>query len=118
MSSPPVIRLAHPPSPPSAAPHTPAIEKLQSLLRQSIRVSTTDGRIFIGTFSGTDKLLNIILTNTEEYRVQGSDDLPDGRYVSLVMVPWKHVASIEAPARWTEGRSQHQTLSPDTSMYF
>jgi len=48
---------------------TPAIVKLQSLLRQFIRISIFDGRIFIGTFTGTDKLLNIILTNAEEYRL-------------------------------------------------
>lgn len=49
-------------------PQTPAIIKLQSLLHQFIRVSISDSRIFIGTFAGTDKLLNIILTNAEEYR--------------------------------------------------
>jgi small nuclear ribonucleoprotein (snRNP)-like protein len=122
MSSPPVFRLDHvPPPPASSKSHTPAIAKLQSLLRQYIRVSTTDGRIFIGTFAGTDKLLNIILTNTEEYRltvlsrhpfnsiihvfpvrVKGEDSLPDGRYVSLVMVPWAHIACVEAPKRWIE----------------
>ncbi|KAF9443624.1 hypothetical protein P691DRAFT_778773 [Macrolepiota fuliginosa MF-IS2] len=82
------------------------VANLQSLLRQLVRVSTTDGRIFIGTFAGTDKPLNIILTNAEEYRIHPPDDLPEGRYVSLVMVPWKLVASVEAPSRWLEENEQ------------
>ncbi|KAF5356132.1 hypothetical protein D9756_004288 [Leucocoprinus leucothites] len=116
MSSPPVIHLKHMPQHPTSVPQTPAITKLQSLLRQFVRITTSDGRIFIGTFTGTDKLLNIILTNAEEYRVQGSDELPDGRYVSLVMIPWRHITGVEAPARWLEGRNQ--VASPDMSMYF
>lgn len=132
MASPPVSRLHLLPPAITSTPNTPAITKLQSLLRQLVRVSTTDGRIFIGTFAGTDKPLNIILNNAEEYRsssrpcrsavsfliffrIHGSDELPDGRYVSLVMVPWKIVTSIEAPSRWLEehGRS----ASPLPSMY-
>lgn len=68
MSSPPVLRLGQTSPPLPSIPDTPAITKLKSLLRQFIRVTTSDGRIFIGTFAGTDKLLNIILTNAEEYR--------------------------------------------------
>jgi small nuclear ribonucleoprotein (snRNP)-like protein len=45
-----------------------SIAKLQTLLCQPIRISTTDNRILVGTFAGTDKPLNIILTNAEEYR--------------------------------------------------
>ena len=69
MASPPVIRPGN--SSPSLImkPQTPTIVRLQSLLCQFIRISISDGRIFIGTFAGTDKLLNIILTNAEEYRL-------------------------------------------------
>jgi len=69
MASPPVIRPRNLPPSSTIQPQTPAIAKLQSLLRQFIRISIFDGRIFIGTFAGTDKLLNIILTNAEEYRL-------------------------------------------------
>ncbi|EKM74931.1 hypothetical protein AGABI1DRAFT_132707 [Agaricus bisporus var. burnettii JB137-S8] len=88
-----------------------AIAKLNSLLCQPIRISTTDNRILIGTFAGTDKPLNIIITNAEEYRIDGSEQLPQGRYVSLVMVPWKLIASIEAPGRWFD------TSASSSSMY-
>lgn len=50
------------------------------------------------------------------YRVQGTDELPDGRYVSLVMVPWRHITAVEAPARWKE--DQEQTDLHNMSMYF
>lgn len=96
-------------------PQTPAIIKLQSLLHQFIRVSISDSRIFIGTFAGTDKLLNIILTNAEEYSVQDSDEPPNARYVSLIMIPWRHIISVEAPVRWTQ---DDRTVSLDSSMYF
>jgi len=58
-------------------------------------VSTTDGRVFIGTFAGTDKPLNIILVNTEEFLV-GPGQNPDGRYVGQVVLPWKVVVKVEA----------------------
>jgi hypothetical protein len=54
-------------------------------------------------------------------RVQGPDALPDGRYVSLVMIPWRHITAVEAPARWREEQEQNRTetlASYDSSMYF
>ncbi|KAF9040602.1 hypothetical protein BJ165DRAFT_1317280, partial [Panaeolus papilionaceus] len=70
-----------------------ALSRISALLRQILRITTTDGRIFIGTFAGTDKPLNIILVNTDEYRIgqQG-----DGRYVGQVMFPWKVITKVEA----------------------
>lgn len=46
-------------------------------------------------FAGTDKPLNIILINAEEYRL-GPDQDPDGRYVGQVMLPWKVIVKVEA----------------------
>lgn len=41
---------------------------IHALLEQTLHIRTNDGRVFIGTFICTDKPLNIILVNTEEYR--------------------------------------------------
>jgi small nuclear ribonucleoprotein (snRNP)-like protein len=72
-----------------------AVVHLQSQLRQTLRISVSDGRVFVGTFAGTDQLLNIILINTEEYR-SGQGESPNGRYVGQVMVPWKLIWRVEA----------------------
>lgn len=59
-----------------------------------------DGRIFIGTFVGTDKQLNILLVSTEEFRIgpDAVDGNPDGRFVGQVMIPWRLVRRVEAPS--------------------
>ncbi|RPA87198.1 hypothetical protein BJ508DRAFT_410738 [Ascobolus immersus RN42] len=41
---------------------------LTSLLLKTIRVHTKDGRVFVGTFKCTDRDLNIILSETSEFR--------------------------------------------------
>ena len=46
---------------------TPAVNALRSLLRQTLRITILDGRIFLGTFAGTDKLLNVLLVSTDEF---------------------------------------------------
>ena len=83
-----------------------AIDAVKSLLNRSMRIRTSDGRIFIGTFVCVDKQLNVVLTNTDEYRVTPRADANDngttekvderGRYVTMVMVPWRLVVKIEA----------------------
>jgi len=75
-----------------------ALPRLRALLQQILRITITDGRVFIGTFAGTDKPLNIILINAEEYRI-GPGQNPDGRYVGQVMFPWKVVVKVEAHVR-------------------
>ena len=71
-----------------------AVQALQSLLRESLRISIADGRIFIGTFVGTDKAMNILLVNTDEFRV-GPNENPDGLFVGQILVPWRLVQKIE-----------------------
>ncbi|KAJ7151735.1 hypothetical protein C8R46DRAFT_1229266 [Mycena filopes] len=71
-----------------------AVERLKDLLCQTIRVTITDGRIFIGSFAGTDQPLNILLLNTDEFRL-GPDENPDGRYIGQVLIPWKLVVKAE-----------------------
>jgi small nuclear ribonucleoprotein (snRNP)-like protein len=72
---------------------TEAIQNLKSILRGTLRITTDDNRAFIGTFVGTDKSLNILLLNTEEFRL-GADANPAGRYVGQVMIPWRLIRDI------------------------
>ena len=72
---------------------TETIQNLKSILRGTIRIITDDSRAFIGTFVGTDKSLNILLLNTEEFRLD-ADANPAGRYVGQVMIPWRLIRDI------------------------
>lgn len=69
------------------------VDALKCLLNQTLRISASDGRTFIGNFAAVDKQKNIILTNTDEYRVGGP---VQGRYVSMIMMPWRLVRKVEA----------------------
>lgn len=80
----------------------------------------------MGTFAGTDRLLNILLINTDEFRLptppvseSGSADddggagssavsynpNPNGRFVGLVLIPWRLVvkAEVHTPYRERDG---------------
>lgn len=72
---------------------TDAIRNLRSVLRGTLRIITNDDRAFIGTFVGTDKSLNVLLVNTEEFRL-GASESTAGRYVGQVMVPWRLIQNI------------------------
>ncbi|KAG9005451.1 hypothetical protein FRB94_001536 [Tulasnella sp. JGI-2019a] len=69
-----------------------ALEFLQSTLRLQYRITIQDGRIFIGQFACIDKQKNIVLTNADEYRM---GEGPRGRYVGLILVPWRWVVKAE-----------------------
>lgn len=84
----------------SSAPNSTALDSLRSLLQQVLRITTVDSRIFMGIFAGTDKPLNIILINAEEYRIfqspgQKAEVIEGGRYVGQVLLPWKMVLKVE-----------------------
>ncbi|KAI8983246.1 hypothetical protein BD414DRAFT_490362 [Trametes punicea] len=114
MSSPPVATVVR--SPRTTQP-TANVERLKGMLKQTLRITVTDGRIFIGTFAGTDKQLNILLINTDEYRV-GPDAGPDGgdgRYVGQVMTPWRLVVRVEL--RMGGDQKQGRSTSDEDSMY-
>lgn len=115
MSSPPVATAM--PAPRTAQPSV-NVERLKGMLKQTIRVSVTDGRVFLGTFAGTDKQLNLLLINADEYRL-GPDAGPEGleaRYVGQIMVPWRLVVRVEGKlgGPHTQGRPSD---SDDESMY-
>jgi small nuclear ribonucleoprotein (snRNP)-like protein len=83
---------------------TPALLRLQALLQKIVRVKISDGRIFIGSFAGTDQPLNILVTNAEEYR-PGLEEGADGRYVGQVVIPWKLVKKVEVEGPRASTRS-------------
>ncbi|KAH9855839.1 hypothetical protein C2E23DRAFT_553548 [Lenzites betulinus] len=116
MSSPPVATAAR--APRTTQP-TANVERLVGLLKQTLRISVTDGRIFIGTFAGTDKQLNILLINADEYR-GGSDAGPDGhegRYVGQIMVPWRLIVRVELRGDLHPSTQRYDRDSDDESMY-
>lgn len=79
--------------------HRPAIDAVKGLLNEPLRIRTSDGRMFVGTFVCMDKQLNIVLTNTDEHRVMPGATAKvneRGRYVTMVMVPWRLVVKVEA----------------------
>ncbi|EEH35364.1 hypothetical protein PAAG_06411 [Paracoccidioides lutzii Pb01] len=49
-----------------------AVQYLESLLGKTLRIHTTDTRLFVGTFKCTDNDRNIILSTTHEYRYPSS----------------------------------------------
>ncbi|KAI0258254.1 hypothetical protein BC834DRAFT_796556, partial [Gloeopeniophorella convolvens] len=71
-----------------------AIQNLKSILRGTLRITVADNRAFVGTFIGTDKSLNLLLVNTDEFRL-GPNENPAGRYVGQVMVPWRLIRGVE-----------------------
>ncbi|WEW59658.1 hypothetical protein PRK78_005137 [Emydomyces testavorans] len=90
-----------------------AVTYLESLLNRTIRLHTSDTRLFVGVFKCTDNDRNIILANTYEYRhptaaalvasscPQGSENERvvkanmTSRFIGLVVVPGRHITKIE-----------------------
>ncbi|EGO19522.1 hypothetical protein SERLADRAFT_479054 [Serpula lacrymans var. lacrymans S7.9] len=95
-------------SPPPTEP--PSVSELRKLLKETLRIRSQDGRIFVGTFMGTDQLLNILLLNTEEYRI-GTEEYPNGRFVGQVMIPWKLVISAEKAGNGEKTGNHHNEAS-------
>ncbi|KAJ7058825.1 hypothetical protein C8F01DRAFT_1147337 [Mycena amicta] len=92
-----------------AAPSSSAVSRLHGLLTQTLRITVSDGRVFIGSFAGTDQPLNIVLLNTDEFRISPAvdDNNPDGRYVGQVLIPWKLVLKAEV---YSGGRAERAVL--------
>lgn len=74
-------------------PLTPGRKLLQSWLNRSFRVVISDGRIIVGTFLCTDKDANVILAMCSEYTKDGGGE---SRNLGLIMIPGRHIVSIEA----------------------
>ncbi|KAE9366842.1 hypothetical protein N431DRAFT_429646 [Stipitochalara longipes BDJ] len=81
-----------------------AEDYLTSLLNKTLRVTTTDTRMFLGQFKCTDSDRNIILSQTFEYRLPpppkqlGEEKVTldmTSRYMGLVVVPGEYIEKIE-----------------------
>jgi small nuclear ribonucleoprotein (snRNP)-like protein len=83
---------------------------LSHYLGKSLRVHTTDQRVFVGQMKCTDRECNIVLGLTQEYRPPSETVLQakaaetgasthqipfTSRYVGLVVVPGKFITKIE-----------------------
>ena len=82
------------------------LDRLKALLRRVVRLTISDGRIFLGNFAGTDKPLNLLLINAEEYRV----GLEEGRYVGQVVIPWRLIVKVEAEVLEDPSTQSHRSI--------
>ncbi|KAF9888316.1 hypothetical protein FE257_008748 [Aspergillus nanangensis] len=97
-----------------------AVQYLESMIGQTLRIHATDTRIFVGNFKCTDAARNIILGQTYEYRFPTPSAVHDAavetekqesessrvaspnlkvnmtsRFIGLVVVPGQHITKIE-----------------------
>ncbi|KAL7620357.1 hypothetical protein AAE478_009351 [Parahypoxylon ruwenzoriense] len=98
---------------------------LKSLLNKNLRIYTTDGRLFIGTFKCVDPNSNVVLSLTYEYRQPSAQKLAaaaasassdadadtvtadmTSRYLGLVVVPGKHIVKMEAEEFSSQAKSR------------
>ncbi|PQE32579.1 lsm domain-containing protein [Rutstroemia sp. NJR-2017a WRK4] len=91
-----------------ANPQDAARIYLHSLISKTLRIHTTDERMFLGEFKCTDSDLNIILSHTYEYRFPAPPSASElsssqsaikkdltSRYLGLVVVPGEYIRKIE-----------------------
>ncbi|KAJ5234859.1 Ribonucleoprotein LSM domain eukaryotic/archaea-type [Penicillium citrinum] len=96
-----------------------AVQYLEGLLGRSLRVHTTDSRMFVGIFKCTDAERNLILANSLEYRSptpsaveaaakehEAWDNAPQAsqatvkvnmtsRLIGLIVIPGRYITKIE-----------------------
>ncbi|KAJ6137890.1 hypothetical protein N7471_004376 [Penicillium samsonianum] len=99
--------------------HDQSVEYLEGLLGHTLRIHTTDTRMFVGLFKCTDADRNIILANSFEYRMpttsavqaaahekesrgEGSEAKSatvkvnmTHRLIGLIVIPGRHITKIE-----------------------
>ncbi|KAM0440900.1 hypothetical protein ACHAPT_000203 [Fusarium lateritium] len=98
-----------------------AREYLSGVLNKTLRVYTTDGRLFWGALKCTDPDKNIVLAHTYEYRQPSSRQRAEAaekaggetikldmtsRYLGLVVVPGHHIVKIEVEEFASQMRNQ------------
>ncbi|KJE89411.1 hypothetical protein CAOG_00885 [Capsaspora owczarzaki ATCC 30864] len=95
--------------------------QLQPYLGKFMRLTMSDGRIVTGRFVGTDRELNLVMSEgeeTQQLRVGGGDQeftRPIYRKVGLVIAPGNHVTKIEMEQfSDTENSEQSEQPSDET----
>ena len=99
-----------------------SIKNVKLIVTIIVEYAATDNvcnLLFLGTFAGTDKQLNILLINTDEYRLgpDADSDGQGGRYVGQVMIPWRLVVRVETQAEGEHSRGINYHDSDEDSMY-
>ncbi|KAJ5954552.1 Ribonucleoprotein LSM domain eukaryotic/archaea-type [Penicillium viridicatum] len=104
---------------PTTMDHDQSVQYLEGLLGRTLRIHTTDTRMFVGLFKCTDADRNIILANSFEYRMpttsavqaaaeekqswgEGSEAKSTTvkvnmthRLIGLIVIPGRHITKIE-----------------------
>ncbi|KAJ5163069.1 uncharacterized protein N7500_004899 [Penicillium coprophilum] len=98
--------------------HDQSVQYLERLLGRTLRIHTTDTRMFVGLFKCTDADRNVILANSFEYRmpttsaVQAAAEKKESwgegseakntlkvnmthRLIGLIVIPGRHITKIE-----------------------
>jgi len=102
-------------------PYVTPSPELQTYIDQTLRVTTTDNRFFVGELKCTDRDKNLILAQTSEYRypsrqeVLAQEQEADergrvkvdlrSRFIGLVVVPGNVITKIEIEERPPQSRS-------------
>lgn len=87
---------------------TPGREKLRSWLYSIFRIVLTDKRILVGTFLCTDSAANVILGMCTEDTEKGGEE----RMLGLVMVPGRHIVSMERDETSLQAKMQRAIKPP------
>ncbi|KAK0670376.1 hypothetical protein QBC41DRAFT_318025 [Cercophora samala] len=116
---------------PTPSSKAEATDFLQTLLNKNLRVGTTDGRMFWGSFKCTDSDCNLVLQHTYEYRPPSLSQLQSAattttttttttkvvmdmtsRYLGLVVVPGQYITKIEVEEFASQLKKKQQKQSP------
>ncbi|KAJ6634603.1 N-alpha-acetyltransferase 38, NatC auxiliary subunit [Pseudolycoriella hygida] len=91
------------------AENTPGREKLRSWLYSIFRIVLSDKRILVGTFLCTDSAANVILGMCTEDTEKGGEE----RMLGLVMVPGRHIVSMERDETSFQAKMQRTVKPPN-----
>ena len=89
-----------------------------------VRVTLNDKRMLVGTFIAFDKHLNVVLADTDEYRVilpkrQGEPEREIKRPLGLLVIRGDNIVSVSAeksPNVGSNQRSEAQVFGPGKTM--